>query len=113
MPSSKSSSARSKGTSPFSSSATIASRRWRDSSNLAKLRLPRTFYPRSAKSDQQEFEKMTELGVVLSHYLPPISRSTCRSNHLLIRSTTACLLYTSDAADEEDSVDLGGSRIIK
>src|SRR5664280_3550414 len=24
----------------------------------------------------------------------------------------ACLLYTSDAADEEDSVDLGGSRII-
>eukprot|EP00658_Telonema_sp_P-2_P037765 TRINITY_DN27149_c0_g1_i1.p1 TRINITY_DN27149_c0_g1~~TRINITY_DN27149_c0_g1_i1.p1 ORF type:complete len:137 (-),score=22.99 TRINITY_DN27149_c0_g1_i1:7-417(-) len=25
----------------------------------------------------------------------------------------ACLLYTSDAADEEDSVDLGGSRIIK
>ena len=24
-----------------------------------------------------------------------------------------CLLYTSDAADEEDSVELGGSRIIK
>ena len=24
-----------------------------------------------------------------------------------------CLLYTSDAADEEDSVDLGGSRVIK
>ena len=24
-----------------------------------------------------------------------------------------CLLYTSDAADEEDSVDLGGRRIIK
>ena len=24
----------------------------------------------------------------------------------------ACLLYTSDAADEEDSVDLGGRRII-
>ena len=23
-----------------------------------------------------------------------------------------CLLYTSDAADEEDSVDLGGSRVI-
>ena len=27
--------------------------------------------------------------------------------------TWDCLLYTSDAADEEDSVDLGGSRIIK
>ena len=25
----------------------------------------------------------------------------------------ACLLYTSDAADEEDSVDLGGRRRIK
>ena len=24
-----------------------------------------------------------------------------------------CLLYTSDAADEEDSVDLGGCRILK
>src|SRR5665648_880481 len=27
--------------------------------------------------------------------------------------TYLCLLYTSDAADEEDSVDLGGRRIIK
>src|SRR5665648_1029887 len=27
--------------------------------------------------------------------------------------TWTCLLYTSDAADEEDSVDLGGRRIIK
>ena len=26
---------------------------------------------------------------------------------------SACLLYTSDAADEEDSVDLGGRRIHK
>eukprot|EP00658_Telonema_sp_P-2_P003011 TRINITY_DN11106_c0_g1_i1.p1 TRINITY_DN11106_c0_g1~~TRINITY_DN11106_c0_g1_i1.p1 ORF type:complete len:126 (+),score=32.32 TRINITY_DN11106_c0_g1_i1:298-675(+) len=28
-------------------------------------------------------------------------------------SSLVCLLYTSDAADEEDSVDLGGRRIIK
>ena len=27
--------------------------------------------------------------------------------------TTPCLLYTSDAADERSSVDLGGRRIIK
>ena len=27
--------------------------------------------------------------------------------------TTVCLLYTSDAADERSSVDLGGRRIIK
>src|SRR5664280_3763944 len=31
----------------------------------------------------------------------------------LIRQWIDCLLYTSDAADEEDSVDLGGRRIIK
>src|SRR5674536_147782 len=29
------------------------------------------------------------------------------------RLLQTCLLYTSDAADEEDSVDLGGRRIIK
>eukprot|EP00658_Telonema_sp_P-2_P054514 TRINITY_DN4336_c0_g1_i2.p1 TRINITY_DN4336_c0_g1~~TRINITY_DN4336_c0_g1_i2.p1 ORF type:complete len:141 (-),score=26.96 TRINITY_DN4336_c0_g1_i2:37-459(-) len=33
-----------------------------------------------------------------------------RNRQLLME---ACLLYTSDAADEEDSVDLGGRRIIK
>eukprot|EP00656_Telonema_subtile_P036070 TRINITY_DN40030_c0_g1_i1.p1 TRINITY_DN40030_c0_g1~~TRINITY_DN40030_c0_g1_i1.p1 ORF type:complete len:203 (-),score=25.74 TRINITY_DN40030_c0_g1_i1:72-680(-) len=31
----------------------------------------------------------------------------------IIREEGTCLLYTSDAADEEDSVDLGGRRIIK
>ena len=30
-----------------------------------------------------------------------------------IKEVYSCLLYTSDAADEEDSVDLGGRRIIK
>ena len=29
-----------------------------------------------------------------------------------LEPTEGCLLYTSDAADEEDSVDLGGLRII-
>ena len=29
------------------------------------------------------------------------------------RQVSACLLYTSDAADERSSVDLGGRRIIK
>src|SRR5664279_6007529 len=43
-----------------------------------------------------------------------------RPNSLFYRTTwfictpvIPCLLYTSDAADEEDSVDLGGRRIIK
>ena len=30
-----------------------------------------------------------------------------------VRLVCACLLYTSDAADERSSVDLGGRRIIK
>src|SRR5664280_3120428 len=31
---------------------------------------------------------------------------------LFVKKMKCCLLYTSDAADEEDSVDLGGRRII-
>ena len=39
---------------------------------------------------------------------------TACSGHLwTLRCRKSCLLYTSDAADEEDSVDLGGRRIIK
>ena len=33
--------------------------------------------------------------------------------HYFIAMVGACLLYTSDAADERSSVDLGGRRIIK
>ena len=33
--------------------------------------------------------------------------------HVIVRSVQGCLLYTSDAADERSSVDLGGRRIIK
>ena len=41
--------------------------------------------------------------------------STSRRGHWLARreSHSSCLLYTSDAADERSSVDLGGRRIIK
>eukprot|EP00658_Telonema_sp_P-2_P003782 TRINITY_DN11414_c0_g2_i1.p1 TRINITY_DN11414_c0_g2~~TRINITY_DN11414_c0_g2_i1.p1 ORF type:complete len:120 (+),score=23.42 TRINITY_DN11414_c0_g2_i1:434-793(+) len=35
------------------------------------------------------------------------------NKHLPVLFIDTCLLYTSDAADEEDSVDLGGRRIIK
>src|SRR5674536_329956 len=41
---------------------------------------------------------------------PSPSPATCTSPGT---PCTSCLLYTSDAADEEDSVDLGGRRIIK
>eukprot|EP00658_Telonema_sp_P-2_P023341 TRINITY_DN19350_c0_g1_i1.p2 TRINITY_DN19350_c0_g1~~TRINITY_DN19350_c0_g1_i1.p2 ORF type:complete len:141 (+),score=46.64 TRINITY_DN19350_c0_g1_i1:280-702(+) len=40
---------------------------------------------------------------------PPRSRTRVPMNN----KSNFCLLYTSDAADEEDSVDLGGRRIIK
>eukprot|EP00658_Telonema_sp_P-2_P005812 TRINITY_DN12197_c0_g1_i2.p1 TRINITY_DN12197_c0_g1~~TRINITY_DN12197_c0_g1_i2.p1 ORF type:complete len:211 (-),score=46.59 TRINITY_DN12197_c0_g1_i2:50-682(-) len=44
------------------------------------------------------------MGSALPHYLQSFIESHLHSG---------CLLYTSDAADEEDSVDLGGRRIIK
>eukprot|EP00658_Telonema_sp_P-2_P050643 TRINITY_DN38667_c0_g1_i1.p1 TRINITY_DN38667_c0_g1~~TRINITY_DN38667_c0_g1_i1.p1 ORF type:complete len:180 (+),score=27.89 TRINITY_DN38667_c0_g1_i1:1-540(+) len=50
-----------------------------------------------------------------SHMLPlpfhfPTSYRNGSGGHML---TSVCLLYTSDAADEEDSVDLGGGRTIQ
>ena len=44
---------------------------------------------------------------------PPVgsARVTAAAHHVGERSV--CLLYTSDAADERSSVDLGGRRIIK
>eukprot|EP00658_Telonema_sp_P-2_P060833 TRINITY_DN49644_c0_g1_i1.p1 TRINITY_DN49644_c0_g1~~TRINITY_DN49644_c0_g1_i1.p1 ORF type:complete len:149 (+),score=38.80 TRINITY_DN49644_c0_g1_i1:204-650(+) len=46
---------------------------------------------------------------------PMLSDQAIRQAHPQPQSTEykRCLLYTSDAADEEDSVDLGGRRIIK
>src|SRR5664280_3812598 len=41
----------------------------------------------------------------------PAEFSDIPDHHVL--TGMICLLYTSDAADEEDSVDLGGRRIIK
>src|SRR5664280_2992478 len=43
---------------------------------------------------------------------PPPSPEA-ESNSPRTSCSKSCLLYTSDAADEEDSVDLGGRRIIK
>eukprot|EP00658_Telonema_sp_P-2_P026607 TRINITY_DN2075_c0_g1_i19.p2 TRINITY_DN2075_c0_g1~~TRINITY_DN2075_c0_g1_i19.p2 ORF type:complete len:144 (-),score=35.04 TRINITY_DN2075_c0_g1_i19:119-550(-) len=46
-------------------------------------------------------------------HLSPIGGYHPATDRVLILDTNTCLLYTSDAADEEDSVDLGGRRIIK
>eukprot|EP00658_Telonema_sp_P-2_P052240 TRINITY_DN4043_c0_g1_i10.p1 TRINITY_DN4043_c0_g1~~TRINITY_DN4043_c0_g1_i10.p1 ORF type:complete len:102 (-),score=9.92 TRINITY_DN4043_c0_g1_i10:101-406(-) len=45
--------------------------------------------------------------------VPPHSFLYHVTPHYLLFMLDTCLLYTSDAADEEDSVDLGGRRIIK
>src|SRR5674536_405125 len=47
--------------------------------------------------------------------LPALPRSAApvAANGRPAHHRATCLLYTSDAADEEDSVDLGGRRIIK
>ena len=50
-----------------------------------------------------------------SRYRQENSQLGCgrNSDGQLRRSLSCCLLYTSDAADERSSVDLGGPRIIK
>eukprot|EP00658_Telonema_sp_P-2_P047926 TRINITY_DN36484_c0_g1_i2.p1 TRINITY_DN36484_c0_g1~~TRINITY_DN36484_c0_g1_i2.p1 ORF type:complete len:108 (+),score=16.48 TRINITY_DN36484_c0_g1_i2:456-779(+) len=53
-----------------------------------------------------------ELSLSFSDFLFSIKVSHPESGVPPRRART-CLLYTSDAADEEDSVDLGGRRIIK
>src|SRR5674536_403658 len=42
-------------------------------------------------------------------YMADVAARVCGDRPFVL----TCLLYTSDAADEEDSVDLGGRRIIK
>eukprot|EP00658_Telonema_sp_P-2_P014024 TRINITY_DN15318_c0_g1_i5.p1 TRINITY_DN15318_c0_g1~~TRINITY_DN15318_c0_g1_i5.p1 ORF type:complete len:211 (+),score=34.62 TRINITY_DN15318_c0_g1_i5:106-738(+) len=61
-----------------------------------------------------------DLGAVVRHGVlvpdPPIewvSSGVGTRAHRHSKDRYPCLLYTSDAADEEDSVDLGGRRIIK
>ena len=49
---------------------------------------------------------------VLSHTNRAAAWPNCKWKTILC-TKDCCLLYTSDAADEEDSVDLGGRRIIK
>src|SRR5664280_1923176 len=61
--------------------------------------------PRTACSPRSELPRPSPLRILLS-FIP--TRCIIHSSEV---STIFCLLYTSDAADEEDSVDLGGRRI--
>eukprot|EP00658_Telonema_sp_P-2_P068279 TRINITY_DN57223_c0_g1_i1.p1 TRINITY_DN57223_c0_g1~~TRINITY_DN57223_c0_g1_i1.p1 ORF type:complete len:178 (-),score=12.13 TRINITY_DN57223_c0_g1_i1:109-642(-) len=67
---------------------------------------------RSAGGDHETLQN-----ALVAYWLPPwiSSCDECplRSCYVPVLCVDTCLLYTSDAADEEDSVDLGGRRIIK
>eukprot|EP00658_Telonema_sp_P-2_P067635 TRINITY_DN56563_c0_g2_i1.p1 TRINITY_DN56563_c0_g2~~TRINITY_DN56563_c0_g2_i1.p1 ORF type:complete len:219 (-),score=30.01 TRINITY_DN56563_c0_g2_i1:136-792(-) len=66
---------------------------------------PKRSHPSPAKSEGKVVDEK-----------PPKSPNTRRSKSPIpakgAANDSACLLYTSDAADEEDSVDFGGRRII-
>src|SRR5664279_5987810 len=70
----------------------------------------------SAATRQRILQAAEEIG-----YRPDARARLLRRNRSRLIGVTfgvqhafhGCLLYTSDAADEEDSVDLGGRRIIK
>ena len=50
---------------------------------------------------------------VTQHGRRAVQRGDAAGSEPLGDLTDACLLYTSDAADERSSVDLGGRRILK
>ena len=53
------------------------------------------------------------LGTISNFYKVMNQKEKQETSKIFKIQDNDCLLYTSDAADEEDSVDLGGSRIIK
>ena len=58
---------------------------------------------RGRRGDDQRIRRLS-VGVPVQHVEPRARR---------VQRRHRCLLYTSDAADERSSVDLGGRRIIK
>src|SRR5665648_1264714 len=70
----------------------------------------------SATSVYGQITALTPKDAQSFYYMAFVAISAGDTNTALLAFTTflkLCLLYTSDAADEEDSVDLGGRRIIK
>ena len=56
---------------------------------------------------------INKLGFSIGYVVIVEDISKTIENERLINWVSVCLLYTSDAADERSSVDLGGRRIIK
>eukprot|EP00658_Telonema_sp_P-2_P048405 TRINITY_DN36821_c0_g1_i2.p1 TRINITY_DN36821_c0_g1~~TRINITY_DN36821_c0_g1_i2.p1 ORF type:complete len:126 (-),score=25.25 TRINITY_DN36821_c0_g1_i2:116-493(-) len=81
-----------------------------DTTNCLSRRLNRRFFFSQERDDDGE-EEVIDLSVPSEAEMvkaTPANAGTTNSTRI-----DTCLLYTSDAADEEDSVDLGGRRIIK
>src|SRR5674536_409142 len=80
---------------------------WHDGCGASELSCTST--SRAMEYNVEQLEELMSLvdalgtGILLMYQLVPVGRGR----------SISCLLYTSDAADEEDSVDLGGRRIIK
>eukprot|EP00658_Telonema_sp_P-2_P071848 TRINITY_DN6105_c0_g1_i2.p1 TRINITY_DN6105_c0_g1~~TRINITY_DN6105_c0_g1_i2.p1 ORF type:complete len:154 (-),score=24.59 TRINITY_DN6105_c0_g1_i2:54-515(-) len=76
-----------------------------------------TFMEVLAKQCSTKSSRRTSTGIAVHCTKKHKQRNTfeTRNNYCVTLNAVhmPCLLYTSDAADEEDSVDLGGRRIIK
>ena len=68
-------------------------------------------YKRQAKITQHKF--VQKITLPLKSGISDLFKRGTFSAMFLIGILNGCLLYTSDAADERSSVDLGGRRIIK
>ena len=77
--------------------------------NLLKLRGVRYFWNPNANS-KMKFSQVTQIGLVAQELEQEFSEIVFEDK---ATGAKTCLLYTSDAADERSSVDLGGRRIIK
>src|SRR5678809_536939 len=71
-------------------------------------------HPKAIAMLQSVLRDQAESGAInLGHIYAALSRTYRTISEDPIARDYACLLYTSDAADERSSVDLGGRRIIK
>ena len=68
--------------------------------------------PRTKEQAAEMSERLVGHGAIPKE-VPTIAVEPPRSPAQMERAVKGCLLYTSDAADERSSVDLGGRRIIK
>ena len=69
--------------------------------------------PLIEESDQLEAQAAEETARTLAQALPELPVGLVHGRMPAAAKEQTCLLYTSDAADERSSVDLGGPRLIK